>query len=376
MKDTIFESNLRRRIEKLIRFHSISSRPAELKACAKWIKKELEKNLSKQLKQKKVQIEMTLHNNVPSILAVQGKWKHPKILLNGHFDVVPGTDSQFKPVTVDDKIYGRGAADMKAGVASLMTSFIHAVSKRSDLSVGLVLTGDEEVGGENGVGQLVQDGWKTDLLINFDGGYCEEISHAEKGFVRLVLRAEGKTAQVQNPWEGNCALDPIVEAYNRLVKLFPGRQKATLTDNWHTTFSPKKIVTAPNGNSIIHYTELHISIHFVENKTPKEIVNMVRSKMPKEVQVESIYEVPRVYVNPNHPELKKFQKLYGTVLGHEPAIREENGSSDARYFSNLNIPVIITKPNSGNAEQENEWVSFRSVYALTQAVEEYLILHQ
>ena len=45
------------------------------------------------------------------------------IVWNGHVDVVPGKIEQFNPIIEGDRLYGRGSADMKAGVAAMMEAF-------------------------------------------------------------------------------------------------------------------------------------------------------------------------------------------------------------------------------------------------------------
>lgn len=360
---------IQRRTEALIRFRSADDNPAGLALCAKWLQKELHTHLPK----KNIKIQLTTYRNIPSLVAVQGKWKHPRTLLNGHFDVVPGKSSQFTPIKKGDRLYGRGAADMKAGTASLLTAFIHAVHARPDLSIGLMLTGDEEVGGARGVEHLVKQGWKTDLLINLDGGNPEELSHAEKGILRLTFRSHGKSGRVHYPWEGKSALDDIIEVYTALEKLFPGRKIATAEDNWHSTFTPRSLITPPQKNSIIDFSELQVSIHFIEDCTPKQMMRMIRQHIPATVDMQAEYQIPRVWTDPASPTLLRFQKIYAKYLGRSPRIRGENGSSDARFFIGQNIPLIITKPVSGNAEQDDEWVSLSSTVRLTQAIEEFLL---
>ncbi len=360
---------LQKDIEKLIRFHSIASRPKELMACAKWIKKQLET----QLVGHNVRIEIVTRKQTPSVLAVRGKWKHPDVLLNGHIDVVPGKPEQFLPVTKGDRIYGRGAADMKAGCASLMHAFVAAVKQRPDLSIGLMLTGDEEVASPDGAKYLVESqGWKTKLLVNFDGGYGEEISHAEKGVMRVIFYSKGKVSPAQRPWQGKCALADIIKAYHVLEEMFPDKTKATDTNNWVSTFTPKIINTSPNGNCVIDAAEFYISIHYTEDKSPEQIVDELREKLPQ-LKIVCQTSATRVYTDPNDPVLLQFQKRYAKHLGHKPPIRAENGSSDARFFAHMHIPMIITKPKSGHPEMDGEWVSLRSTERLTKALVDFLI---
>ncbi len=350
---------------KLMQHESVEGH-ADLAMCAQWIESYLKKNTPKT-----VRIQRTTYKSVPSVVAVQGAWKNPDILLSGHFDVVPGKRDDFVPRIHGDKIYGRGAADMKAGVASLMHGFITTVNERPDLSIGIMLTGDEESAGQHGTGHLAELGWKTGEVICFDGGYGESISHAEKGLLRLRFTSEGTTGRVHHRWEGRCALEGIVDAYDALRELFPCYNKATEEDNWHTTFTPKKVVTSPNENAVVDRAEMAVSIHYTETTTPEKLTATIQKKVPH-VKVTLEAAAPRVYVDPKSVEVQTFRKIYKKHLGRQPSIGTENGTSDARYFSHLNIPMIITKPKSGNPEQDGEWVSINSTVKLTKTLIDYL----
>ncbi len=371
---TTDKKELERQISKLISFRSTADRPKQLLATAKWIQRELKRMTSRAHSESRIIVK----NGVPSLLVVHGgKWKNPNILLNGHFDVVDGKKEDFKPYIKGDKLYGRGAADMKGSVIALMHAFAAATRERPNLSIGLMLTGDEEIGGKNGVEHLVDLGWRAKVLICLDGGYSEEISHAEKGILKLTLTTNGKTGRVHHPWEGICALDQMIEAYHALENIFPDRKKATENNNWFSTFTPKSIYTEPNGNKIIDTAKMDFSVHFTEDMTPAQMITRIKKRMPKGIHIENTgMQAHRVFTDKNNPEIKKFQRHYKKHLGHMPNIRTENGSSDARFFAHLGIPSIITKPLSGNAEQDNEWISINSTVKLTRTLVDYLTSHK
>ena len=99
------------------------------------------------------------------------------LVLNGHVDVVSGKETQFDPVIEDGKLYGRGSADMKAGVAAIMV----AISELNKLNlkqtkVQLQLVTDEEVGGGNCANYLTNEGYLGDFVI------CPEPTQIDIGF--------------------------------------------------------------------------------------------------------------------------------------------------------------------------------------------------
>ena len=61
------------------------------------------------------------HHGLPVIAATVGATSGPTIVLHGHLDVVPGRPEQFEPRTEGDRLFGRGAYDMKGGLAAMMS---------------------------------------------------------------------------------------------------------------------------------------------------------------------------------------------------------------------------------------------------------------
>jgi len=123
----------------------------------------------------------------------------PRVLLMAHWDVVPVNESEwtrppFRMTSEAGRVYGRGGADDKGNVASLML----ALRRRAEEGVGGVyfaFTGDEEIGGENGAGwlsrMLEERGAMPDYLVNADG----------TGHLVIVRRRNAFGAWVEVPAE-------------------------------------------------------------------------------------------------------------------------------------------------------------------------------
>jgi len=108
---------------------------------------------------------LALDANRPNLIArIRGSGKAPPLLLYGHVDVVP-TDGQswnvppFSGEIYDDCVWGRGALDMKGGVAMMLSAFLEAKSREEELPRDLVLAivSDEEAGGKYGSKFLVEN---------------------------------------------------------------------------------------------------------------------------------------------------------------------------------------------------------------------------
>ena len=101
----------------------------------------------------------------PSALVYAGHARpHFRVLLNAHLDVVPGDPHQFVPRRDGDRLYGRGAQDMKVAAVVLADVFRRCAA---DLpyALGLQLVTDEEVGGFDGTGHQIEQGVSADFVL-------------------------------------------------------------------------------------------------------------------------------------------------------------------------------------------------------------------
>jgi succinyl-diaminopimelate desuccinylase len=147
--------------------------------------------------------------------------------------LVDGEDSQFEPKKQGDKLVGRGALDMKSGVAVMMALMRQSEQKKWNL--GLMLVGDEEIGGFDGTGYLTMLGFGGDIVIIPDGGLAvHRIIEKEKGVLRLVLHAKGEPAHGSAPWKGSSAIHVLAEAITTVHDAFVPLDQHP-EDHWVTT---------------------------------------------------------------------------------------------------------------------------------------------
>lgn len=146
------------------------------------------------------------------------------LYFHGHYDVVPGHDDrQFEPFEMGGRLYGRGASDMKGGLAAM----IFAVKAMMDCGVrpkgriGLVFVPDEETGGELGSGYLKRAGL---LARNGIGMITPEptggaVWNANRGAITVNVSVKGKAAHVGLSYEGTNAFERMLEIAGELSRL-------------------------------------------------------------------------------------------------------------------------------------------------------------
>src|SRR6478752_10811000 len=83
------------------------------------------------------------HDGLPVIMAEVGPSDGPTVIFHGHLDVVPGREGQFDPRTEGDRLIGRGAYDMKGGLAAMMCALVD-VARQHAVRVIFMCVPDEE----------------------------------------------------------------------------------------------------------------------------------------------------------------------------------------------------------------------------------------
>ncbi len=154
----------------------------------------------------------------PSVLARLERGDGPSLILSGHLDTVGVAGMRippFDPVVRDGQVWGRGAADMKGGVAAVLAAARDAASSSFRGTLIVSLTADEEEAGA-GCRQLIEDGLRADAAV-----VCEPtglvIMPAHKGFVWVCIDFKGQAAHGSRPERG---VDAIRHAGLFLSRLY------------------------------------------------------------------------------------------------------------------------------------------------------------
>src|SRR6188472_1949745 len=142
--------------ERLITYDT--STPDGLRAAAGFVKGSLEAG--------DVEVVAHDHHGLPVLSADVGARAGPTVVLHGHLDVVPGRPGQFDPRVEGDRLYGRGAYDMKGAVAAMLVTTA-AMRDQDGVRVRLGIVADEESEeeAERGSVRLFDDGFVGDFAI-------------------------------------------------------------------------------------------------------------------------------------------------------------------------------------------------------------------
>jgi len=156
------------------------------------------------------------------VVAVEGARPGPHLVLNGHLDtVLPGEESAWTvPIheltSVDGRLHGLGAGNMKGAVAALLIAFAHLARARDRLAgrVTLTLVADETVFGPDGAAFLLEERPELlgDALICGEGPGSMNLAVAEKGLFWFRLHASGRAGQGMLTTRGSSAIARLAAA--------------------------------------------------------------------------------------------------------------------------------------------------------------------
>ncbi len=345
-------------LTRLVEIPSTHSRPEEIDRCADLIVAWLQEH--------GIECRRRVHNGVPTITALPADNRAP-VLLMSHIDVVEAPARLFQPLRRDGKLYGRGTIDDKYAVAlSMVLMQAHLERLRAegrsqqDLIFGLMITGDEEVGGKNGARPTLAD-IQADFAIALDGGHVDKIVVKEKGILRLKIVSRGRAAHGARPWLGENAIEALVADYEILRRHFA----ETAPDHWHRTLNWSVVQAGQSANQVPDRAEALFDIRFTESDDPDALVAGLREQISSEIEVLTLDPVFEAGTSPYMDLLRDI------VPGAEWGV--EHGASDARFLAANGIPGIVWGAN-GNMSQhtDDEHVDLDSIGQLYRYLDRFL----
>ncbi len=340
-----------------------------------------------------VPVEMGYENrpNVVGICRGQGSGK--SLLFNGHVDVIPPgpldswTHDPWGAQIQDGRLYGRGASDMKSGLAAMTMALDTLIRLKIRLKgdVTLEYTVDEERSG-NGTLACVSRGYKA------DAGICCETSslHVQPaciGRIWFEISVRGKPAGIQRRWEG---VNAIEKGYS-LVKSVSELERIRIAELSHPLYPDKRgslpclvgvfqagsfpsafpdtcllegsIATLPGEDNSVVKQDFSDHIRRFAKTDPWLREN------PPEVRFHGYCGEP-AEIPVDHPIVKTVSDNLRKITGTEPRITGRQGAADTRYLiKHGDTPTVIFGP--GLTEQmhaTDEWVNIGDLIAVTKVL--------
>jgi len=300
----------------------------------------------------------------------------PDIILNAHIDVVPVVNQEmFKLQRQDGKLIGRGASDMKYSIASFIASlkFVHQEVGLDKVSIAMMITADEETGGFDGVGHLVNEiGYRAKYVIIPDGLKSWGVITQAKGASAFKVTVTGKSTHASTPWDGNNAILKLTRLINQVMDQHPNPSG----DTYATTINIGVIAGGTAPNQVPAQASVAIDARYTPEFTNQDRIATIKELEPS-AQIEVLVDKEFFTVDPQNKYLQSWvtqlQSELGDSFDAQQAFTFENASADHHYFSAHGIPVLVTKLESGGNHQEDEWINEQSFEVFTKVLGQHLV---
>jgi succinyl-diaminopimelate desuccinylase len=308
------------------------------------------------------------NKDIYSLYASTKGTKRPSILLNGHVDVVAATKSQQTIRLKGSIAYGRGTLDDLFATAMFLTLIEELRTELKSIDIGIMLTGDEELGGSRGVGTLVEEEYLPSISIMPDAGEgFGDINTGCRGIYNFELNVKGKSHHGSRPWDGDGAANKLIALLSELIGLTSNKEDAKFTVVTTKLAGGDSITKAPNSSSA------HVDIRYQEESDLAEIKDRLSYLCKKyNAQITQTSAGQAFNLDLGNPLVKDFMELYQKKAG-EITFSKTTGSSDARFFAAKNIPVIMIRPQGGNLHGDDEWVNVAELEKTYNLIKEYLL---
>lgn len=297
-----------------------------------------------------------------------GRLPGPTVHFNSHIDVVEAGDGwtldPFAGVVKDDRVYGRGACDMKGGLASSIIAALAFMQVYPDFSGAIEISGtvDEESGGFGGVAHLAKLGYfsppKVDHVIIPEPLNKERICLGHRGVWWAEIETKGEIAHGSMPFLGDCAvrhmgavlqafendLFPALDAKRTVMPVVPeGARRSTMNINsvhGGQTDDFRPGLPAPNVPDRCRLTIdrrflLEENIGDVKREVVSILDRLKRDRPKFDYEIRDLMEVQPTMTERDAPVVKAVAQGIVALFEREPDYVISPGTYDQKHVARL-----------------------------------------
>ena len=297
-----------------------------------------------------------------------GEGDVPCVVFHGHLDVVPGRPEQFHPRVEGDRLIGRGAYDMKGGLAAMLCA-LRDVQHQSAVRVRMVVVPDEESEelDERSTDAVVARGLGGDFAITGEPTDLH-IGVQAKGVLVLRIGVHGRSAHGSTPWLGDNAVLKAIDVFRTIETLPFTRESSEMFDR--PSINLGRIAGGDAINKVPDRCEMAVDVRYLPGQDPGEILAQVRA-IPG-IDVTRTFIHPTVSVSRHDPYVRGLSEAAGRAVSGEVMSVGRDGASDAASFIEAGIPAVEFGPAGGGHHGPEEWVSLRSLHQYRRALTDFV----
>ena len=323
--------------------------------------------------------------NVVGIHQPRGAVRGKSLILNGHIDVVPvgaatlWSRPPFEPHIDGDRLYGRGAADMKAGIVAYTMALqaLQRLGYEPAAPVYLQSVIEEECTGNGALACLVE-GYTADAAIipePFEG-----LMSAQMGVMWLTIDVYGVPVHAAYAHTGVAAIDFANYLVAELRKLEAQwnrpecRHPMYCTHDHPINFNLGRLSGGEWTSSVPTHCRVDMRLGFYPGRSCAEVRTEVEALLARahaahpqhaSVRVDVTYQgfqAEGCVVDLQVPAMQQLMQCHRDIAGEEPPVRAATATTDVRFFHLYGrIPATCYGPDGADIHGVDEWVSIASM---------------
>lgn len=338
-------------------------------------------------------LSVEVYDNLPKrpnvVARLRGSEGAPVLMFNGHLDVVPAGERSswsFNPysgIVRDGRLLGRGAADMKGGLASMLVAVKTLVEQDIALRGDLLFTGvmDEESRGL-GTQSLVDKGYRADMAVIGEPSLLE-VHRAHKGTLWLEVATHGVSGHASKitssgkgtPLNAVYKMGRVISALEEHLKTLESRSNSLVGN---PTVSIGRIEGGVKVNVVPGVCRIEVDRRLVPGESPEkakeEIESILRALQNSDsgfkVEMRTVMHREAAEVAESEKVVEICRKAVKTATGKEARIGGFTATADMSILVNKGkIPTVILGP--GSLEQAHVANEFVEVSQLVDAAKIY-----
>jgi len=324
----------------------------------------------------------------------------PHLMFAGHTDVVPVGDEAawthppFAAEVADGEMYGRGAVDMKGGIACFVAAVARHVEKHGALkgSVSLLITGDEEGPAVNGTVKLLE--WAAARGETWDASLVGEPTNPERlgDMIKIGRRGSLSGVVTVNGRQGHAAYPHLADNPVRGLMALVDALLVPAFDNGTQDFQPTNLevtsvdVGNPATNVIPARATATFNIRFNDTWTAESLQAEIHNRLDAAARRKKYRSGRKEAVDyelvwkdrPSHVFLTRDDRLIEAlsgsvraVTGSTPSLSTSGGTSDARFIKDY-CPVVEFGLVGKTMHMVDERVTLADLETLTQIYQRFI----
>lgn len=315
----------------------------------------------------------------PVLVGRWGRGEGPSLLISGHVDVVPPgpldqwTVEPYAGEIHNDRLYGRGAIDCKAGLAAAVSAVdcLRDVGFEPNGSVVVESTVDQEIGGAGAIAARIR-GIRADAAITTEPTGTE-VALASAGVFWVRVTVQGVAAHAAETWKGRNALNMATSIHEAVRAWGEGREQSIRHPLYseypvHATFNPGTFRSGGYPSTVPDQAVLEYRVGLVPGETVSvvldqllEVIRTAESRSdwltdhPSNVELFGYYGEPTEIAD-THPLTRSVASAFEKVKGRLPRFTGFTAACDMGKLQHLGgMPVLNIGCAGGGWHQPDEF---------------------